>query len=129
MRKLNPKKLAIQKYSRGNFLDSKPNKPPRHRSGQKFLKGPIPLSWLCSAALLPGKTLAVSMALWFKAGVTETDTVRFTKSLRSQFNVGPKSASRCLKLLEEAKLVAVKRGSGRCPVVTILDVSGKDHVN
>ena len=32
-------------------------KPPRHKQGEKFLKGPVPLKWLERAACLPGKAL------------------------------------------------------------------------
>jgi len=43
-------------------------KPPRHRQGEKFLKGPIPWPKLERAFLLPGKALHVALLLWREAG-------------------------------------------------------------
>ena len=37
---------------------------PRHRQGEKFLKGPIPWDWLTKAAQLPGHALHVALVLW-----------------------------------------------------------------
>jgi hypothetical protein len=56
-------------------------KPPRHKRGQKFLCGPVPLPWLRWAATLRGKAVAVGIALWFKAGVTKRAEVKATGSL------------------------------------------------
>jgi hypothetical protein len=39
--------------------------PPRHRSGDPFIKGPIPYPWIESACRLPGSGLHVAMALRF----------------------------------------------------------------
>src|SRR3954471_9472153 len=44
---------------------SGPRRPPRHRPGESFVKGPIPLVWIASACRLPGSGLAVAMALRF----------------------------------------------------------------
>ena len=40
---------------------------PARRKG-KFLRGPVALDWLRRAAALPGKALAVGLALWFLRG-------------------------------------------------------------
>ena len=100
--------------------------PPHHRRGEEFLKGPIPLHWWCLAASLPGKTLAIGSAIWFKAGVTKRNTIRLTGKLLTKFGVGRKAGYRGLKRLELAELVSVKRHAGRCPVVTILEVRPKE---
>jgi hypothetical protein len=34
----------------------------------RFLKGPVPMPWLATAARLPGKALAVGIALWRLGG-------------------------------------------------------------
>ena len=96
--------------------------PPRHKKGEEFLKGPIPLPWLSAASRLPGKALAVALALWFRAGLTKSRTVKVGSQLLSRFNVGRKSVSRCLRAMEEVGLVDVERHPGRCPVVTIRDM-------
>jgi hypothetical protein len=41
---------------------------PRHRPGEKFLRGPIPWKWLIRAGRLPGKALQVGLLLWQAAG-------------------------------------------------------------
>jgi hypothetical protein len=46
--------------------------PPRHSTGEKFLKGPIPLNWLSRASQLKGKSLQVGLSLWFLAGLTNS---------------------------------------------------------
>mgnify|MGYP002526675275 CR=1 FL=1 len=94
------------------------------RQGE-FLCGPIPLPWLIPAAALPGKALAVGVALWFKAGVSRTHTVPASGSLLRRFGVGSGARARGLRLLENAGLIEVERHVGRCPVVTICDVSKK----
>ena len=97
----------------------------QRRRGE-FLKGPIPLPWLMRAAALPGKSLAIGVALWFKAGVSSTHTVPASGSLLRRFGVGRGAGRRGLRLLETAGLIKVKRHAGRCPVVTICDVERKE---
>ena len=97
-------------------------RPPRHRPGKEFLKGPIPLSWLVVAASLRGKALATSLAIWFKAGATNNRSVKVTGTLAMKFAVGRKAKTRCLAALESAGLIIVARHPGRNPVATILDV-------
>jgi hypothetical protein len=99
-------------------------RPPRHRQGANFLKGPIPLSWLTVAAKQSGKALHVSMALWFLAGITRNRTVPLSAKVTSQFGVNRYAAYRGLKALEHAGLVSAVRHPGRLPIVTILDVPG-----
>lgn len=96
-------------------------RPPRHRAGLWFVWGPIPGEWIGPAAALPGKALAVALAVWFVAGKAKCRTVKLsTESLR-WFSVGRRAAYRGLRALERAGLVAVERHAGRCPVVTILE--------
>ena len=52
-------------------------RPPRHRPGEAFLKGPIPWRWLVAAARLPGKALQVSLLLWKEAGCRKSRVVTF----------------------------------------------------
>ncbi len=97
---------------------------PRHRQGEEFVRGPIPLVWLSKACKLRGKALAVAMALWFKAGAQRnTPTVVLSGALLKRFGVASRKAGyRGLAALERAGLVAVERHTGRCPVVTIQNV-------
>src|SRR6266511_70641 len=96
-------------------------RPPRPGQGEKFLKGPIPWSWRTKAARLPGKTLAVAIAVYFLAGLTKSSTVKLGLSnLEAEMGVKRDAAARGLAALEAAGLVGVERHVGRKPRVTIL---------
>ena len=98
--------------------------PPRHRQGEFFLKGPIPLNWLQVAAHQPGKAIVVALELWFRAGVEKNRTVQISlTNLRVAPRLNRSSASRGLRALEEAGLVTVVRKSGRRPTATLLDAA------
>jgi hypothetical protein len=84
-----------------------------------FLRGPVPLWWLVRAAALPGKALAVGIALWYRKGVTDRDVVRPSWKLWDRFGVGRHAAYRALSNLEAAGLIAVERQVGKNPTVTI----------
>lgn len=94
--------------------------PPRHGKGQKFLKGPIPMSWLNAAMALPGKALHVGVMAWFRAGLKRNKEVAVSLSRFREVGISRSSASRALSRLEKAGLVSVSRGRGRKPVVTLL---------
>ncbi|HKF94008.1 MAG TPA: hypothetical protein VKB96_05275 [Gammaproteobacteria bacterium] len=96
-------------------------KPPRHKPGEKFLKGPVPLTWLASAAQLPGKALHVSVVLWFFAGLKKTRIVSLPNKTLRLFGVSRNAKYRALGALEKAGLVVVERPPGRNPLVTLLD--------
>ena len=83
--------------------------PPKHKEGELFLKGPIPLKWLQIAAKLPGKSLQISIALWFRAGITKSRVIKLTNVLLDSLGVGRFAKSRGLKYLEQAGLISVKR--------------------
>ena len=77
------------------------------------------MAWLRAAARLPGRALAVGLALWFKAGVSKRATVKLSSSVRDKIGLDRYSARRGLEALERAELVDVDRQRGRSPVVTI----------
>jgi hypothetical protein len=94
--------------------------PPRHRKGEKFLKGPIPLEWLIQAARLRGRALHVGVALWHQVGLTGVSQVRLPMHLMRSMGVERSSVYRGLLALEAAGLVRVVRRQGCTPQVTIL---------
>jgi hypothetical protein len=102
-----------------NARDGKPA-PTRPTRKGKFLRGPIPLGWLRRAADLPGKALAVGLALWFLRGCRKCRTVRLTRRTLKRFGVKRKPGYLGLRNLEGASLVRVSRHVGKSPVVTIL---------
>lgn len=95
---------------------------PRHKPGEKFLKGPIPWNWLAKAATQPGKALHVALTLWFLAGMKRSRTVSLATSYLSMLGVNRFAGYRGLKTLERVGLVSVVRHRGRQPMVTILEV-------
>lgn len=107
-----------------NGRPSKPRRqrPPRPRQGDWFIKGPIPGAWLARAASLDGKTLHLSLALWYLAGIKKSREFKLTRDALERFGVGRSAVARGLERLEAAGLVGADRGRGRLPVVTLLDV-------
>ncbi len=99
---------------------------PRHRPGERFLKGPIPWRWLTKAARLPGKALHVAIALWFWAGIKRSAAVAFPISQLRLLGVSRYAAYRGLLALERVGLVSVCRHSGRRSLVTLLDAPSVD---
>lgn len=102
---------------------TKKKRPPRHKRGENFLWGPVPLDWLAGAARLPGRALAVALELWFWAGATRSDTVRISTSHLKILPAMPRTtAARALRALEAEGLVEVVRKPGCKPVVRILEI-------
>ena len=120
---LDPKRLALPTSKAKPTANTKP---PRHRPGEKFLKGPVPWGWLTRAAHQPGKALHVATALWFLAGLKSTRTVTLSGSVLSNLGVNRHSGYRGLAALENAGLLSVERHPGRNPVVTLLDAPGAE---
>ncbi len=86
---------------------------------RRFLKGPIPWAWLTEAAKLPGHVLHIALALWFRAGVTRSETVVLTTMLLKELGVDRHAKYRALRQLEQAGLVSVAHQHGKNPHVTL----------
>jgi hypothetical protein len=104
---------------------AKPQRPPRHRAGDWFLKGPIPGAWLTRVFAMPtrtsGRALRVGLALWYLVGVKKSRAVKPTWDTWKRFRLSPYAGRRGLAALEGAGLVVVDRRPGCCPIVTIQD--------
>ena len=116
---IDPKKLSLSEKKVQGAVPSK--LPPRHKRGEKFLKGPIPWNWLCRAAELCGKAFQVAIAIWFLAGVHKKREVKLSGPAVADLGVNRYACYRGLKLLEKAGLISVHRAPGRKAIVTILD--------
>jgi hypothetical protein len=92
----------------------------RFKPGQRFLRGPIPWNWLSGAALLPGKSLQVGLAVWHLAGLKTAMTVELSRVPLKSLNVTRQAGYRGLKALENAGLIKAERRKGRKTRVTIL---------
>jgi hypothetical protein len=97
---------------------------PRHKPGERFLKGPIPWSWLGRAGQLPGSALHVAIVIWHLAGLHGARTVALSNVPLDDLGVDRHAKRRGLAALEGAGLVVVERHAGRNPLVTLLDTPG-----
>jgi len=97
-----------------------PNTTSKENSDILYIKGPIPLKWILAASKLPGKSLEISMVLWFLKGVTRKHTVKLSGKLIRSFGVSRSTLYRGLAKMENAGLISVQRQIGRSPMVTIL---------
>jgi hypothetical protein len=95
------------------------------RPGQvsgRFLRGPVPLSWLGPVCEIPGqKALAVSLAIWYVAGLRDRDgDLELLPCDLERFGLGPMDKSRGLKSLREAGLIPVIERPGKSSLVGII---------
>jgi hypothetical protein len=67
----------------------------------------------------------VGLVLWHLAGLRKSSCVKFEYGRAAELGVPRFTVYRALTSLEHAGLIEVDRKRGRCPVVTILEVSGK----
>jgi hypothetical protein len=95
-------------------------RPPHHKPGEAFLKGPIPWSWLEAAMRLPGKALHVAVLLWQEAGCRKGRTVRFRLSHAARLGMHLDTARRGLRSLADAGLITIRHHPGECLEVTLL---------
>ena len=80
------------------------------------------LHWLVRAALLPGRTLHLALALRLIALSQHTLQVQLGNIAALQFGLDRNAKYRALACLEAAGLVTVSRKLGRSPTVTILPI-------
>ena len=85
-----------------------------------FLRGPLPLEWLGKAAELPGKTLNVALALWWRHGMAKGKPFKLTRKALKCLNVERDAASSGLVRLEGAGLIQVERRPGQRPIISIV---------
>jgi hypothetical protein len=95
-------------------------RPPRHRSKEWFVRGPIPWTWLQAAAAVSVYALAFAWVLWREAG--RHNRREFPLNLR-RLNIGlsRQASSRALKDMEQAELLTIVRRPGRPLMITLLD--------
>jgi hypothetical protein len=90
------------------------------RRGRRFIP-PVPLAWFDRACVLPGKALAVGLALWRLTRVRRSNTVRLTQAAVAQHGLSRWEKYDALRALESAGLVAVQRRGRRSPLVTVVE--------
>lgn len=85
----------------------------KQRVQGQFLRGPIPLQDLATAAALPGQALWVFLLVHYRVAITKKNATTLSKQLLDQHGVSRDSKSRALRALENAALISVDRGRGR----------------
>ncbi len=95
----------------------------KRRYTGRFLKGPVPMRDIAAASRLPGKALAVFLAVRHRADLTRSAAVKLPTSLMRELGVSKDAKARALHQLEAAGLVTVERKRGRSPVITITQES------
>lgn len=119
---IDPMQLTLPKSTLATL--KRPRKIPRHKSGERFLCGPIPLSWIVKATVLPGKTWHVATVIWYLAGLTKSPSVKLTQGILNEFGIDRFAKYRALNALAEAGLIRYIVTRGKNPVVTLLDPTG-----
>jgi hypothetical protein len=114
------KEKGLERFRFGEASTNE-DKLPRHRVGEKFLKGPIPRKWLEEAASLPGKALHVAIELWFWAGIRGPEGIRLSGGSLAKLGVKRHAAYRAIGWLHGAGLISVQRFPGRKLIITIKD--------
>ncbi len=92
---------------------------PKHRPGERFIRGPIPLKWFKPASTCGERAEAVAVLLWYAAGYQRRNPVKLTPVILGELRVHPKTARRVLIRMADLGLVRCEFHRGRSPVVTI----------
>jgi hypothetical protein len=98
-------------------------RPPRHRPGQPFVRGPISYTWLASASRLPGSGFRVAMAFRFLCCRYPQPNRWGLEAVAAGLQIASRSARRGLHAAELAGLVAVEPKPGCKLAVSVLDLS------
>ena len=102
---------------------------PKHKAGERFVRGPIPYEWLRLALNIGNKTGNLALAIWFLVGVKGSNPILLTPHVLKDFSISPRSARRILSQLETAGLIRMDRKRGRSPLITLLDLKQKESRN
>jgi len=122
---MDPRALSLT----GRLDAPKRGKAPRHKSGERFLRGPIPMDWIFAAARATGygSGFKVAISLWYLSGLNhQSKTVKLSGSVLREMGVDRHAGYRGLAALEQADLVSVERPPGQSPVVTLLSAGASE---
>lgn len=101
----------------------------KSRLEERFLKGPIPLRDIATAGRLPGRCLALLLAVHHRIALTRNTAVTVPSSLLTDFGISRSAKARCLKLLERAGLITVTRSRGRAARIQLNQTIGDNYDN
>jgi DNA-binding transcriptional ArsR family regulator len=86
----------------------------------KFIKGPISITWLIQASKLGVTPLLLGLVLWYLIGLRKANTVLLSNVTCRECGIEQDAKRRALLKLEKAGLVAVERSAKKSPKVTLL---------
>ena len=95
---------------------------PRHGSGDRFIKGPIPMEWMRAANTCGRRSVSVAIVIWFAAGLQRSNPVKLSQTVLAELGIPSRTAKRVLERMQSIGIVEVEFHRGRSPLVTILDV-------
>ncbi len=96
----------------------------KHWINGRFVKGPIPLTWISKAAHLPGKSLNAGLACWYLMYLKKSHKFKLSNIVANDFGLNKDSKLRALKYLEKAELIRCTRTIGRSVVIEMLNTDG-----
>ena len=88
---------------------------------EPFLKGPIPMSWIKTAAELPGKALQLGIAIWWLRPMAKTENFKLTQKALDYVGISRDASYDALARLEASGLIRVQRLPGQRPLVGVLN--------
>jgi DNA-binding transcriptional ArsR family regulator len=86
----------------------------------KFIAGPIDVSWVCQASRLGCKALLVGLALWHLKGLRRSNSFTVSNLMLQEWGIQPDAKTRALRALEKAGLITIERRGKRSPRVTLI---------
>jgi len=113
--KLTPTKRLVDREQRSRA---------KHWIKGRFVKGPIPLTWISKAAQLPGKSINAALACWYLKELKKSHTFKLSNMVAREFGLNKDSKARALKYLEKAELIRCTRTIGRSVVIEMLNTDG-----
>ena len=91
-----------------------------------FIQGPLPGSWMETAANLPGHSLHVALAIWYVRGLAKNkNKIVLERFHLNRFSVKKDSARRALQRLQDAGLIEYHK-SGHKFIITVLKATSKN---
>ena len=102
----------------GSFIPGCLKNTPQKAPNGRFIKGPIPLSWIQKACIVGAEKLA--LYLMYMKGLTKRSKIPLKSAEMERFGLSPKTRRVQLAKLEEAGLVKAEKAAGKKPVVRLL---------
>jgi hypothetical protein len=101
-------------------VETKWRRAQRRRRSSRFLKGPIQLELLQQAARLPGKALAVYVAIRHRSDLQSSSEVTLPGDYLAAWGIDRDAKRRALAVLEDSGLILViERRPGRSTIVAL----------